>query len=63
MKRDHDDTDFREVRASYERRAVPSARCPARGWSPRTRWPNVVRDAYPVTPLHTISMGGTAKGR
>lgn len=56
MKRDRDDTDFREVRASYEKREPGCPFCEI--LQDRIIAANelayAVRDAYPVTDLHTL---------
>ena len=56
MKRDRDDTDFRAIRESYDKRDDGCAFC---NMSPkRTVMENdlavVIRDEYPVSPLHSL---------
>ena len=56
MKRDRDDTDFREIRGSYERRETGCPFCDMAG--SRVIGENelayMIRDGYPATPLHTL---------
>jgi diadenosine tetraphosphate (Ap4A) HIT family hydrolase len=56
MKRDRDDTDFREVREAYEKREVgcPFCEIPKDRVVDESPLAYVIRDAYPVTPLHTL---------
>ena len=56
MKRDRDDTDFREVRASYDRRepGCPFCAMPEERVVAANELAYAVRDAYPVTDLHTL---------
>lgn len=56
MKRDRDDTDFRGVRTSYERRepGCPFCEMPAKRVIADNELAYAVRDAYPVTDLHTL---------
>ncbi len=56
MKRDRDATDFREVRESYEHRepGCPFWEMPEESEVAETELAYAVRDAFPVTPLHTL---------
>jgi ATP adenylyltransferase len=56
MKRDRDDTDFREVREAYEKREEDCPFCEITRERIIDENPlaYVIRDAYPVTPLHTL---------
>jgi diadenosine tetraphosphate (Ap4A) HIT family hydrolase/5-methylcytosine-specific restriction endonuclease McrA len=56
MKRDRDDTDFRKVRESYERREPGCLFCnvPKDRVIAENELAYAVRDAFPVTPLHTL---------
>lgn len=56
MKRDRDDTDFREVKASYERREPGCAFCEMPGGRivAENELAYSVEDAYPVTELHRL---------
>jgi diadenosine tetraphosphate (Ap4A) HIT family hydrolase len=56
MKRDRDATDFREVRKSYERREPGCVFCevPEDRIVAENELAYAIRDAFPVTPLHTL---------
>jgi ATP adenylyltransferase len=56
MKRDRDDTDFREVKASYEEREEGCDFCeiPAKRIVEENELAFAILDAYPVTELHTL---------
>jgi ATP adenylyltransferase len=56
MKRDRDATDFREVRESYEHRepGCPFCEMPKHNLVAETELAYAVRDAFPVTTLHTL---------
>jgi diadenosine tetraphosphate (Ap4A) HIT family hydrolase len=56
MKRDRDDTDFRAVRESYERRepGCPFCEMPEDRIMAENELAYAVRDAFPVTALHTL---------
>jgi diadenosine tetraphosphate (Ap4A) HIT family hydrolase len=56
MKRDRDDTDFGEVREAYERREAgcPFCEMPRERIIDENPLAYAIRDAYPVTPLHTL---------
>jgi ATP adenylyltransferase len=56
MKRDRDDTDFREVGESYERReqGCPFCEVPKNQIIDEAELAYAIRDAFPVTPLHTL---------
>jgi ATP adenylyltransferase len=56
MKRDRDDTDFRDVGKSYERReqGCPFCEMPEDQMVGETELAYAVRDVFPVTPLHTL---------
>ncbi len=56
MKRDRDATDFRQVRASYERRepGCPFCEMPKDQLVAETELAYAVRDAFPVSLLHTL---------
>lgn len=56
MKRDRDDTDFRPWRAEYERREPDCSFCslPTDRVVLKNRLAYAVRDAFPVTPMHTL---------
>lgn len=56
MKRDRDDTDFRKVRESYEKREAgcPFCEMPRERVIDENSLAYAVRDAYPVTPFHTL---------
>lgn len=55
-KRDRDDTDFRAVLASYDERAVGCVFCelPTERIIAENELCLVIRDGFPVTPLHTL---------
>jgi diadenosine tetraphosphate (Ap4A) HIT family hydrolase/5-methylcytosine-specific restriction endonuclease McrA len=56
MKRDRDDTDFRRVGVSYEQRELgcPFCKVPKDHVVGETELAYAIRDAFPVTPLHTL---------
>ena len=56
MKRDRDDTDFRSVGESYERReqGCPFYEMPKDRMVGETELAYAVREAFPVTPLHAL---------
>jgi diadenosine tetraphosphate (Ap4A) HIT family hydrolase len=56
MKRDRDDTDFREIRKSYEQREPGFLFCEISGDRIITvnELTYVIRDGYPVTEIHTL---------
>ncbi len=56
MKRDRDATDFREIRESYERREPGCLFCemPKDRMVAENDLAYAVRDAFPVTPIHTL---------
>jgi ATP adenylyltransferase len=56
MKRDRDDTDFRPVRATYEHRECQCVFCemPRERLVAENALAYAIRDAYPVTALHTL---------
>ncbi len=56
MKRDRDATDFRGVRETYDRRepGCPFCGMPKYQLVAETELAYAVRDAFPVTPLHTL---------
>jgi ATP adenylyltransferase len=56
MKRDRDDTDFREVREAYEKREAgcPFCEIPMGRIIDENPLAYAIRDGYPVTPLHTL---------
>ena len=56
MKRDRDDTDFRAVRAAYAQREPDCIFCtmPQERWVAENELAYAVRDAFPVTDLHTL---------
>lgn len=56
MKRDRDATDFRQVRESYGHRqpGCPFCEMPADSLVRENELAYAVRDAFPVTPLHTL---------
>lgn len=56
MKRDRDDTDFREVRESYKRREKGCLFCeiPEERITEENELAYAVDDGYPVTPLHAL---------
>jgi ATP adenylyltransferase len=56
MKRDRDDTDFRRIAESYERRRTGCVFCetPSNDVVAENELAYAIRDAYPVTPLHTL---------
>jgi ATP adenylyltransferase len=56
MKRDRDDTDFRGVGQSYKRReqGCPFCEMPKDHAVSETELAYAIRDAFPVTPLHTL---------
>jgi ATP adenylyltransferase len=56
MKRDRDDTDFRKVGESYERReqGCPFCEVPKDRMVGESELAYAIRDAFPVAPLHTL---------